>query len=197
MAHRKNLDDLRQLDLTVLDEVVREGEVMLQAQFTAATASDQRAIAWTGFIITLVIALMGATASIAISGQNFGIAILAGVLSILLSIAAFTATQIFRPAPFALPGNLPENWLPSEWETGKTRDLTQARIEQARCLNNQINDNKILARKSVYKLISSIKIATISIILFAVSICCLLGFRHLQKLQEQIFTGIFTTRLIE
>jgi hypothetical protein len=171
MARDKNLDSLRELDSDVLNEVIREGEAMLQAQFSAATASDQRAIAWTGFLITLVIAAIGATASIAISGKYFGIACLTGSLSLFLSLAAFKSIRVFQPSLFAIPGNRPENWLPSEWESDKPRNLKQARIEQARCLNNQIADNVSHAAHSAKRLRHSINITIFSVIFSAIYIC--------------------------
>lgn len=109
MGRDNNLNSLRELEESILDEVIREGELMLAAQFTAAIASDQRAAAWAGFVITLTIASIGATATLGNNKTQFSLAVIAGLFSILLSIAASLAIKVFRPSLFALPGNGPEN----------------------------------------------------------------------------------------
>lgn len=178
MGRGKNLDSLRLLDDDILHEVIREGEVMLAAQFAAATASDQRATAWAGFVITLAVAATGATATIALSGKNLALAVITGLLSVLLSVAAFIAIQVFRPQRFALPGNRPENWLPGEWESGKARNIQQARIEQARCLNNQIDDNAGWAEQAATRLRLSMDLTAISSMLAAVYVGGFVLFRY-------------------
>ena len=178
MGRGKNLDTLRDLDVSILKEVVREGELMLSAQFAAATASDQRATAWSGFVITLASASIGATATIGLSGKNLALAAITGLLSVLLSIAAFAAVQVYRPKLFALPGNLPESWLPAAWEAGKPRDIKQAYIEQARCLNDQIDDNAGWAKNTAEQLQFSMDLTAISILLAAIAVGVFVVFRY-------------------
>jgi hypothetical protein len=168
MPSDKNLDSLLKLDDAVLKEVIREGESRLAAQFAAATASDQRAMAWAGFLITVASATIAASASLAITGKHLPLAVISGLLSGLLCISAYTAIHCVRPRKFALPGNLPENWLPSEWEPGKKQNLKQARIEQARCLNSQIEENAEWARLTAIGLHRSMDLACIAILLAAV-----------------------------
>ena len=168
MPSDKNLDSLLQLDDEVLKEVIREGELRLGAQFAAATASDQRAMAWIGFLITIASATIAASASLAITGKHLPLAVISGLLSGLLCISAYTAIHCVRPRKFALPGNLPENWLPREWEAGKERSMKQARIEQARCLNSQIEENADWAKITAVGLHRSMDLACLAILLAAV-----------------------------
>ncbi len=165
MGRGKNLDRLRELDLRVLEEVVREGEQMLAAQFAAATASDQRALTWAGFVITIAIASIGASASLAMTGKAPALSVISALLGVLMAVSGFQAIVSVRPKTFALPGNRPENWLPAEWEKGRTCDLQQARIEQARCLNNQIDDNAIAAEDAASRMHTSMDLAICGVLL--------------------------------
>lgn len=168
MGRGKNLEQLRTLDDVILAEIVREGEARLAAQFAAATAADQRGAAWAGFVITLTLAAVSATATLGLDGKNLALAVIAGLLSILLAISAFIAVRTFRPVPFALPGNCPENWLPEEWQEGKKRDIKQARIEQAICLNNQIDDNASWAKDVAASMETSMGLTATSVLLAAI-----------------------------
>ena len=168
MGRGNNLENLRTFDEKILAEIVREGEMMLAAQFAAATAADQRGAAWSGFVITLTLASVSATATLGIDGRNLALCAIAGLLSVLLAISAWIAVRTFRPTPFALPGNRPENWLPSEWEAGRERDMQQARIEQARCLNNQIDDNAAWAKSVASDMQLSMSLTSISVLLAAI-----------------------------
>lgn len=165
MGRGKNLDRLRELDLEVLAEVVREGEQMMAAQFAAATAADQRALTWAGFVITIAIASVGASASLAIADKEPALAIISGLLGVLMAVSGFQAMLSVRPRTFALPGNRPENWLPGEWESGQLHDLRQARIEQARCLNGQIDDNAVAAKSAAVRMHTSMDLAACGVLL--------------------------------
>src|SRR5690242_17549655 len=149
---KHNLDRLRELDEEALAEVIREGEMRLQAQFSAAAAADQRATAWAGFVITMTIGAIGATASLVLSGKSAPLEVITGLLSCILGISAHYAMQAFVPTEFNFPGNVPSNWLPQKWEQGRQRDMKQARIEQARCLEMQIHDNVKIAKRAGGKL---------------------------------------------
>lgn len=165
MARGKNLDALRTLDQSILAEIVREGEARIAAQFAAATAADQRALTWSGFVITIATAAGGGAMTLALSGKFIPLAVIGVLFSALLSISAALAIQTVRPSHFCLPGNLPESWLPQEWEPNQARDIIQARVEQARCLNNQIDDNAKWAANNAKRLSESITLAAAATIL--------------------------------
>jgi hypothetical protein len=165
MARGKNLDQLRLLEDGVLAEVVREGELMMAAQLAAATAADQRGLTWAGFVLTIAIASIGACATLAVKGDHLPLAIITGILGVLMAISGFTAILSVRPRRFSIPGNRPENWLPAEWEKGQKQDLQQARIEQATCLNNQIDDNVALAEGAAGMMHTSMDLAASGVLL--------------------------------
>lgn len=160
MTRGKNLTSLGELkDDKILIEVVREGEIRIQAQLSAATSADQRALTWTGFVLTLALAVGGGAITLGLSGQQPALAVDGMLLSGLLALSAYYASRSVRPAQFCMPGNEPENWLPTEWAPGKPRSLRQARIEQATCLNNQIADNKEVAARMARELNLSMSLA--------------------------------------
>ena len=164
MGRGKSLDDLSMLPIEVLDEVVREAELRIAAQLETANASDQRAMAWCGFLITIATAGTGGAISLSLSGAHSALATLATIFSFVIGVAAFLAIDCVRPKYFGFPGNLPENWLPAEWEAGKPLTLFQARIEQARCLNNLIDDNVVWAKTCAVRLQLSMDIAVWAVI---------------------------------
>jgi len=144
MASGNNFQELRNLPADVLAEVVREGELRVEAQLATATAADQRALTFAGFqIASATAALAGGIALIVGDQKDFTLALLAGLFSCALLIAAGIALSTVRPKEFHFPGNRPGNWLPSQWAGYGIHklNLTQARIEQASCLETMIADN--------------------------------------------------------
>lgn len=143
MAIRNDFESLRSFDQAVLDEIVREGEIYLQAQFAAAAASDQRGMAWAGFMIASATAALAAAASLVVSGGHMLLAITSLVAATMLLVSTFLATKAVRPDKFCFPGNRPANWLPENWHGHgtDTLDIKQARIEQANTLQIQICEN--------------------------------------------------------
>lgn len=150
MAIRNDFEALRSFDREVLDEIVREAEMRLQAQFAAAAASDQRGMAWAGFMIASATAALAAAASLAIAGDHKILAITTLAFSALILAATFLAAKSVRPGKFCFPGNEPENWLPQHWHGHGTitLDMKQARLEQAHALQGQIRDNVEWADKA-------------------------------------------------
>jgi hypothetical protein len=120
---------------------------------------------WAGFLIAATIAALGGAASLLMSGKNPEFAWIAVALSAGTFKATLTAVDAVRPRKFALPGNLPENWLPENWMSYPDGpfDLQQARVEQATCLNNGIRDNARDAETSGEALRNSINTAVLSV----------------------------------
>jgi len=164
------LRKLQTLPDDVLAEVIREGEMRLLGQFQAAAASDQRALTWSGLLITIAIAAIGAAATLYVSGRYYLLTLVSLLFSSMISIAAFMAIDCVRPKGFHFPGNLPENWLPEEWQgfPGIKHDLRQARLEQSVCLNQAIKQNAALAEQSGSRLRRSMDIALFSILFAAI-----------------------------
>jgi hypothetical protein len=162
-----SFDTFGDLPLALQQEAIREGERLLDAQFTAATAADQRALTWAGFLI--------AAATAALAG---GVALfnkkpvdpLLGYSSIIFAIsmlrAAWLAIKTVRPSKFAFPGNHPANWLPHEWDcVGTDQDkLKAASIDQARSLENCICENRDIAASKAGSMRESFQWAVWSVV---------------------------------
>jgi hypothetical protein len=144
-------DPLRTLDEDVLAEVVREGELRLQAQLSTATAADQRALTLAGFqVASASAALAGGGALIVSDKPDPALATVAILFAGAMIVAAAISIKTARPSKFHLPGNVPSGWFPDKWlGAGRhTPDLKQARIEQAACLDDAIHDNMSVAEKA-------------------------------------------------
>lgn len=137
-------DDLRNLSRDVLDEVVREGELRLEAQLQIATAADQRALTFAGFQITAGTAsLAGGVALMTAQSPDYLLALIALIFALAILIAAGITLWTVVPRKFKTPGNQPLNWAKSAWRwSDKGFDMKAARVEQAACLEESIDANQ-------------------------------------------------------
>lgn len=142
---RKNFDTFADLPVSLQKEAIREGEKLLDAQFTSATAADQRNLTWAGFLIAAATAALGGGVALF---NNDRPDLVLGYGSIVFGIVmlwpAWTAIKTVRPSKFGFPGNRPGNWLPEEWDCkGTAKEKEQAaRTDQARHLDACICDNR-------------------------------------------------------
>lgn len=140
------------LEEPVLTEVVREAEQMVEAQFSAVFAADQRALSLAGVAITLAGALLGVLfagkiPALPVPAWLF-IAILAAAVVALIG-AAILAVLAALPSKFHFPGNEPENWDPRHWvlQPKAKHTLHAARVEQAIVLQAKIASNRRIATR--------------------------------------------------
>jgi hypothetical protein len=139
------LEALGTLPEEVLAEVVREGELKLQAQLDVSLASDLRALSLAGFSLTGSTALLGAAAALARDARpDYPVMIIAAGLGVALLASGGLAVLSARPVQFHFPGNEPKNWLPSEWDLANNEKptLKRARVEQAIVLQSLIGKNQ-------------------------------------------------------
>jgi hypothetical protein len=162
----KTFEEFEQIfgfDQAVLEKIVQEGEIRLEAQLTTANSADQRALSFAGLLIGTTTATVGAAIALAIAEKPkiFLIAIAFTYASSLL-IATFRAVHSFRPKPFSYPGNLPENWLPDQWNfsNSDSRDIKHALVEQCYTLNQATCKNQYDMDHNAKKLKLSINIAS-------------------------------------
>jgi hypothetical protein len=154
--------DLARLEEPVLAEVVREGEQMVDAQFIAMSAADQRALTLAGVAVTLAGAAVGLLVTRNLPDRlvpNWMLLSVLTVASLMLVGAAILAVVAAMPRRAQFPGNEPENWRPQYWQAphhGKNT-LRNARVEQALVLQAKIASNRIIAahqaelvRRSIY-----------------------------------------------
>lgn len=170
MPNRNDFEAMRNFDDAVLQEIVREGEIRLRAQFDAACASDQRAMAWSGFLIATATASLGGGATLIFADKQLGVAMVAILFSIALFLATFQSVAAVRPGGFDFPGNEPKNWQREYWRGHGTHslDIKQARIEQAECLQLQIEENIDWAKLTAGHLRLSMDIAMWSVLMAAI-----------------------------
>lgn len=146
MADCNKFEPLRRLPQDVLNEVVREGEIRLTAQLQMASSADQRALTIAGFEIAAATASLGGGIALAVgSNADLWLSLVAVVFAMAMAFSAREAVLSARPQKFHAPGNSPTGWLPENWLDGATKgyDLTQAKIEQAACLDEAIMGNAL------------------------------------------------------
>ena len=168
-----NIDSLKELDDSVLKEVIREGERMLDAQLATANASDQRAMAWAAFLASGAVAITGGSAALLVTGKSLVVAAVGVLVAFIFGIAILKAIDVVRPKDWHFPGNRPGNWIPASWQchgSGETCDLRQAMLEQAAALDEQICDNAEAASHSGRQLALSMDLALFAVALGALAI---------------------------
>jgi len=139
-----SFESFADLPLSLQSEAIREGEKLLDTQFVAATAADQRALTWSGFLIASATAAFGGgIALFKTKPPDIMIGFGALAFSVALLRSAWLAIKTVRPSKFGFPGNQPAFWLPAAWDCLGTsnRMERQARIDQARQLDERIREN--------------------------------------------------------
>lgn len=162
MINFLDFEPLLSLDQEVISKIVLEGEARLNAQLATANAADQRAMSFAGFLIGTTTATVGAAIALSISDKpRIFLITVAFAFACCLLIATFMAVNSVRPKKFSYPGNLPENWLPKEWNfpMSVNRNAKNAMIEQCYTLNQAICKNQSDMQKNAKKLKLSIDIA--------------------------------------
>ncbi len=145
MDENNDFGALDQLTDAALAEVIREGELEIQAQLQTSLAADSRALTISGSCLTAATALLGAAAALSKSEPpDYPLMLVAIFLAVALLLAAGLAIHSARPIEFGFPGNDPANWLPDGWRrcTGRGYGLKRARIEQAMTLQENIVKNR-------------------------------------------------------
>lgn len=89
-----------------IDEIIRQAELRLEAQLSAALAADQRAMTFAGLLFAGIAVLMGG-GGISISSTYFQPAL---IFCIGFALAAGCASWSARPAKWHYVGNFPASW---------------------------------------------------------------------------------------
>lgn len=119
---------------------------MLAAQLTIATAADQRAMTFAGFMIAAATAVLGGSAALVLgTSPSWALVTIGGLYAAALMVAGGFAVWSARPGLFSIPGNEPACWHPDQWRIGSAGPFTlhQARVEQAQTLQSQVGKNKV------------------------------------------------------
>jgi hypothetical protein len=145
MTYDNRVAEIAPLGLPILEEVVREGEAMLAAQLTVATAADQRAMTFAGLLIAAATAATGGVIALVLSDKPaWTVVVIGTVYATAAIVAAGLAIWSAKPSAFSFPGNEPALWHPDLWQVGigGPHSIHQARVEQAVNLQSQIGKNK-------------------------------------------------------
>jgi hypothetical protein len=67
MREFSDFEQLLSFDKEVLEQIVREGELMLEAQLVTANAGDQRALTFMGYLVATATAAVGAAIALLLS----------------------------------------------------------------------------------------------------------------------------------
>ena len=129
----------------VLAEIVREGEMQVQAQLQTSLAADSRALTISGSCLTAATALLGVAAALSKSATpDLPLIVVSGTLGIVLIVSAGLAMYSARPVSFDFPGNDPAKWAPAYWHVkpGPRPSLRRARLDQAKTLQEIIEGNR-------------------------------------------------------
>ncbi len=144
-----SFDKFSDLPEVLQKEALREGEMLLQAQLTVASAADQRALTWGGLLLTGATASLGGAFALMFKTPPQPLITHSALLfAAELFIAAGLAISTVAPKLYCMPGNQPSSWLPDAWECKGDDEakIAQARREQAAQLDKFIEENTAVAR---------------------------------------------------
>jgi hypothetical protein len=159
-AMSNSFDHFADLPEQLQVEALREAERRLESQLTVATAADQRALAWAGFLLTGATgALGGGIALLNSQPPRIWLGYIAIVFAAAIFYAAWLALETVAPSLYCMPGNRPANWLPDKWACVGTdaNKLKRARIEQAEHLDGAIEQNMHSAKVCAVQMHKSLK----------------------------------------
>jgi hypothetical protein len=145
MSSSNDLVELERWPKEVLVEIVREGELQVQAQLQTSLAADSRALTIAGACLAAATTLLGAAAALSKSSSpDTFLIMVASALGLVLLLSAGLAVYSARPVPFGFPGNDPANWAPAGWREPpkQGQEMKRARIEQAITLQETIEANR-------------------------------------------------------
>lgn len=186
---RKNFDTFADLPVTLQKEAIREGEKLLDTQFTAATTADQRALTWAGFLIAAATAALGGGVAL-FNNQHPDLVLGYGsiIFGIAMLRAAWLAIETVRPSKFGFPGNQPSYWLPEEWEckgSAQEKEAT-ARTDQARHLDKCICENREAAEASAKAMHKSFEWAVWSVVAAGLILLAIVTHRHVPMVEQTL-----------
>lgn len=142
MMHMENslAKSLESADEKVLQEILRQAEVYIETQTAVATASDARALTFSGLIMAGNVILVSSSYALATSDPtNLFLAIVTGLLAVALFASAVLSVLSARSVDWGYPGGQPDTWI-DDVLNGTT--LTQALAEQCANYNDHIIANK-------------------------------------------------------
>lgn len=145
MKDFQQFEHLLDFEQEVLEKIVHEGEIRLEAQLATANAADQRALTYLGYLVATATASVGAAVALLLSqAPRLPLIMIAFAFAGCLLFCAFKALQSVTPKQFSFPGNKPQNWFCNDWNfpKNKGRKIEQALVEQCFTLNQAVCKNQ-------------------------------------------------------
>lgn len=143
-------------------EVVRQSEAYLDMQAKMAIAADQRATTFAGFLVTSIIALVGASAVSFLSDRAHELGWIAIVCALGFAVCLFLALYAARPVNFEYVGNTFSSW---KSDIDSCKDYHECLFEQAQHYDDQIKTNNEIIEKNA-KMFKAATFGTFAIIAF-------------------------------
>jgi hypothetical protein len=143
----------------VIDEIIRQAELRIEAQLTAALAADQRAMTFAGLLFAGIAVLLGAefrasTCSLPIDPVF--------VIAIGFTLAAACACWSAKPSPWHFAGNFPASW---NEDVAAEMTLEESRKEMAANFQELLELNEAQLHRSASWMRASMVVALASAIL--------------------------------
>ncbi|WP_143146734.1 hypothetical protein [Novosphingobium sp. NDB2Meth1] len=166
-----DFSSFQQFPVEVLREIVREGELEMQARLETANAADQRALTLVGFQITAATALIGATYFLYSQHPVDKLFLFLCIFeAIFLITAAYFGIDSAKPKQFRFPGNDPWNWNISDWHekpaSYQNAQVNSALAEQCYCLHTSLYHNRKSMEENAELTKKSVKITYWSAAIF-------------------------------
>lgn len=143
-------------------EVIRQSEAYLDMQAKMAIAADQRATTFSGFLVTSIVALVGAAAVSFLGNRAHELGWIAIVCALGLFVCLCLALYAARPVEFEYVGNTFSSW---EKDILSSKDYHDCLFEQAKHYDDQIkkNDRTIRENASYFQAATNGTIAVIAV----------------------------------
>jgi hypothetical protein len=142
------LNQLKSAESDTLKEILRQAELHLDAQLTAAIAADQRAYTFAGLSSAAAVILVGGSYGVIIEKEpDTFIAYTAFFVAVALFVASWVAVMSARSVDFEFTGSRPGKWGP---DIEERKSFESSLAEQCENYDTQINANrKTMANNSL------------------------------------------------
>lgn len=153
----------------LVDEIIRQAELRLDAQLSAALAADQRAMTFAGLLFAGVAVLLGGGLGIS-PGSPQTTPIFA--MAIGFTLAAACACWSARPSPWHFAGNFPASWTD---DVSNGLSLEESKREMASNFQELLEFNEAQLTSAARWMRASMIIALLTVIAGLAALLCSSG----------------------
>ncbi|AZO04338.1 hypothetical protein [Mesorhizobium sp. M2A.F.Ca.ET.043.02.1.1] len=168
MTNAASSNPLSAADSVTLTEILRQAELHLQAQLSAAIAADQRAYTFAGLNVATSVLLMGGSYSLATQQHdpNLFIGAVAFFVAVGLFVAAWVAVMSARSVDFEFAGSQPGVW---SQDLADRKPLQVSLAEQCQNYDDAIAANRATMANNSWMFNAAVNVALGSVGLGAIS----------------------------